>query len=119
MKTLDPFLHSSLHFPCPSLYFNPLQDWPRLFTLPPTALCTRELKLLHTGSLHLDTVPGLHRRLVVAILDYGRVLEVLVEVVHVLQDALLPAHAHVVDGAQVLSVLREARPRQSEVLWER
>mgnify|MGYP006900021509 CR=1 FL=1 len=90
-------------------YPRPLQD--RLCRLgsPPTlALLAREGESLQALRLHLHTVPRLHGRDVVPVLDAGRVLKVLVQVVHVLKQTLLPAHHHVVDRAQMLRVLGQA-----------
>src|ERR1700733_8768017 len=100
MKTLDPLFSA----PISPLNFIPFQDRFRFFTLPPATFCSRESKLHHASGLHLDTVSWLHRRLVVAVLNHRRMLEVLMEMIHVLQNALLATDAHVINGTQMLRV---------------
>lgn len=91
-----------------NLYPLTLEDRSSLLTLPPTdTLLARILKLVHALRLHLDTVSRLGRSGVVTVLDDTGVEEVLVQVVDVLEHTELTADDNVVDGAQVLCVLRE------------
>lgn len=76
-----------------------LQNRPRLLALPPRhTLLTRIRELVHTLGLHLNTIPRLGGSNVVPLLNATRVEEVLVQVVDVLEDALLATDDDVVDG---------------------
>ena len=85
-----------------------LQYRPRLLAPPEPALLSGETKLFHALLLHLHAVPGLHGRLIVPVPDDGRVVKMLVQVVHVLEHRELARDRHVVDGAKMLRVLGQA-----------
>ena len=86
-----------------------LEDRPRLVTLPPRhAVLARKREPVHGLGLHLDAVARLGRGDVVTVFDSGRVEEVLVQMVDVLEDALVGRDDDVVDGGQVLCVLWQA-----------
>ena len=77
-----------------------------LIRCPPThTLLTRVAKSVHALGLHLNTVTSLRGGCVVSILDNRGVEEVLVQVVHVLENGELARDNDVVDCAQVLGVL--------------
>src|SRR5215217_9473935 len=70
----------------------------------------RELERLERLGPHLDRVSRRRGRHVAAVLDPHGVEEVLVQVVHVLQDAVLQrgANSYVVEDREVLDVLAQA-----------
>lgn len=92
-----------------SLKLLPLENRPRLLALPPRhAVLAWIREAVHALGLHLDAIPRLGRGDVVTLFDSAGVEEVLVQVVDVLEDALLAADDDVVDGREVLGVLGQA-----------
>lgn len=63
--------------------------------------------MVHAGRLHLNAVPRLCGRDVVALVDLGGVEEVLVEVVHELEKRPFASDADVVDCGEMLGVFGE------------
>lgn len=86
------------------LNLHTFQDRSCLLTPPKPPFFPRKAVLLHTLLLHLDAIPGLCRSLVVPVLDNGRMVEMLMQMVYVFQYRELAGNTYVIDGAEVLSV---------------
>lgn len=106
----------SLHIP--SLNLLSLQNWLRLLTLPPPVLPTRERELLHTLRLHLNTIPRIHRRNIISILNNTGMEEMLMQMVHIFEHTLLATNNHIINCAQMLRVFGQTHTSRMRNNWD-
>jgi len=85
-------------------YPLPFQDWSCFLALPEASCIARVAEFFHAGFLHLNAISRLGRRLVVAILDYGGMVEVLMQMVNEFQYGLFARYHDIIDCAQVLGI---------------